>query len=371
MMHHFWKATIAVFIGFVLAGLLLEGLCRMLPVNETLLSMPVDDQCPVLRFAPNRTTLWSKGPLFSLRNTVHANNYGFLNDQDYDPKGSNPLVAVIGDSFIEAIMVPYTKTGQGLLAEVLSDKARVYSFGRSGAALCQYMAYAEWTRNVFRPNKIIVVIVGNDFDESLLKYKSDAGFHYYKENAEHQLELVRQDYRPGWGVRIVHNSRLLMYLMTNVQVLSLPQRLKYSFQANLNRYVGNTNADADPVRVADSKMAVDKVLQDFTLRTGLAPKDICFVVDGLRPHLYTPEGLRAAANSYVAVMSAYFLEKARSTGFQVIDMQPIFFKDFTENRQIFDYAEIDSHWNERGHALFAKAVLGSGFLKDLTNGQAQ
>lgn len=343
----------------------------MLPVNETLLSMPVDDEYPVLRFAPNRTTLWSKGPLFSLKNTVHANNYGFLNDQDYTPKDVAPLVAVIGDSYIEAIMVPYAKTGQGLLAEALRGKARVYSFGRSGAPLSQYLAYAEWSRKIFQTKKLIVVVIGNDYDESLLKYKSDAGFHYYKKTAGDQLELVRQDYRPGWRVRIVHNSRLLMYLMTNIQVLSLPKRLKYFFQADLDSYVGQTEAHADPERVADSKAAVDKVLRDFTQRTGLEPKDICFVVDGMRPHLYTPEGLRAAANSYVAVMNAYFISTARSGGFQVIDLQPIFIKDFSENRHPFDYGSVDSHWNERGHALFAKAVLDSGFLKDLTEGHAQ
>lgn len=368
-MRNYWKAALAIVLGLTFAGLVLEGFCRLLPVNETLLSMPVDAQNPVLRFAPNRTTLWSKGPLFSLRNTVHANNFGFLNDQDYDPKGAGPLVAVIGDSYIEAIMVPYKETGQGLLAEALHGRARVYSFGRSGAPLSQYVAYAEWSKKVFRPDKIIVVIVGNDFDESLLKYKSDAGFHYYKESTERQLELVRKDYSPDWKVRIVSNSRLLMYLMTNIQVLSLPKRLKHFFQADLDRYVGQTEAEADPERVADSKMAVDKMLQDFTLRTGLEPKDICFVVDGLRPHLYTPDGLRAAANSYVAIMNAYFLDKARSAGFQVIDMQPLFIKDFEQHRQLFDYGVVDSHWNERGHALFAKAVLDSGFLKDIHRGQ--
>ena len=68
--------------------------------------MPVDAADPVLHFTPNRPFTNSLG--WNFHNVVHGrvNNAGFVNDQDYVRDGP-PLIAVIGDSFIEAQMVPY------------------------------------------------------------------------------------------------------------------------------------------------------------------------------------------------------------------------------------------------------------------------
>lgn len=352
---------LAALLGLLGVLLALEIGLRFLPVNQTLGSLPVNESNPMLRFLPNRTTVWSEGPTFCLTNTVHSNNYGFINDQDYDPQGAGPLLAVVGDSFVEALMVPYPRTGQGVLARELAGRARVYSFARAGAPLSQYLASSRWAVREFHPRRLVVVVVSNDFDESLLQYKSDGGFHYYAKNADGGLDLVRQDYLRGLGALVVPHSRLLLYLLTNLRVQTILRQLSYRLSPP-ERFAGQTEAAYDGERLTDSQRAVDQVLLDFQ-HTGLAPADICFVVDGLRPDLYTPEGQRAAASSYAGIMNAYFMDHARRAGFAVIDMQPIFLADYAVNHGRFEYP-CDPHWNERGHFLFAKAVLDSGFLKD-------
>lgn len=354
--------------GLLLAALLLEGLCRLLPVNETLRSMPVDAANPVLRFEPNRSTLWSKGPDFCLTNSVRANNWGFINNQDYLSDAPGPLVAVIGDSYIEALMLPWEQTGQGLLAKALEDRARVYSFARSGAPLSQYLAYAQWASGRFRPDRLVVLVVGNDYDESLSVYKSTPGFHYYTDTPA-GLELTRVDYHPGLGVKLISSSRLLMYLFTNLKVMELPQLIRTRFFSSATAYVGNTEAQAEPWRLEQSRRAVDKALEEFPARTGLPPARICLVVNGLIPEVYSAPARKAALASYAGQMNAYLMERARKLGYRVIDMQPVLERDYDEHGQRFDLSPCDGHWNARAHRLFAKAVLDSGFLGDLRGSQ--
>src|SRR5690349_19581880 len=104
-------------VGFPLLGILLamEVLLRFLPVSEGLRGLPVNDQNPVYRLSPNRTLHWSKGWNFQLGNEIHTNNYGFISNWDYDPAATSPLLAVIGDSFVEAAMVPFDRTAVGIL----------------------------------------------------------------------------------------------------------------------------------------------------------------------------------------------------------------------------------------------------------------
>src|SRR5689334_4525479 len=76
---------------------------RFLPVSTGLRSMPVTAADPVLHFTPDRAFVNSLG--WSMHNVVRGrvNNAGFVNDQDYTHDGP-PLIAIVGDSFIEAQM---------------------------------------------------------------------------------------------------------------------------------------------------------------------------------------------------------------------------------------------------------------------------
>ena len=69
---------------------------------------------------------------------VHSNNYGFINDVNHDENLASPLIAVIGDSYVEAIMVPFSNTITGRLVSYFVPTARVYSFAGSGVPLSQY-----------------------------------------------------------------------------------------------------------------------------------------------------------------------------------------------------------------------------------------
>lgn len=355
---------LAVCLGLLGVLLALEGALRLFPVSEIMLSLPVNAANPMLRFSPNRTVVWSRGARMSEVHTLRVNNYGFLNGQDYDPAETSPLVAVIGDSFVEAVALPYEQTSHARLAETLKNRARVYSFARSGAPLSHYLACAQWLSPIFHPDRLVILVVANDFDESLLAYKQAPGFHYYQDDGQGGLRLQRVDYAPGRFSGLARHSRLLSYLLVNLQVQGLWSRLSARW-AGEGSYVGQTLAAAEQQRVEKSRLVVDTVLRELPLRTGLAPKDICLVTDGLRPNLYSERGRREEAGSFARLMLDYLLAQAASQGFRTIDMEPLFTADFAANGQPFDFGALDAHWNQRGHALFAQALLASGFLDGL------
>ena len=68
-------------------------------------------------------------------NEVRTNNFGFINDIRYEENATSPLLAIIGDSYVQAFMVPFKDTIAGRLSGYLGDTARAYSFGVAGSAL--------------------------------------------------------------------------------------------------------------------------------------------------------------------------------------------------------------------------------------------
>jgi hypothetical protein len=95
-------------IGTVLLVLgITEIVLHFLPVSSGLRAVAVTADSPVIHFAPNRPFLHSLG--WDMHNINHGrtNNAGFVNGQDYRRDDPSPLLAVIGDSYIEARMVPF------------------------------------------------------------------------------------------------------------------------------------------------------------------------------------------------------------------------------------------------------------------------
>jgi hypothetical protein len=362
----FWLGTVAVLLSFCLVALSMEGVFRLLPVNEGLRGLSVDEQNPVFRFTPHRDSVYSRGWNFSIVNHVRTNNYGFINDHDYDPALTTPLLAVIGDSFVEAVMVPFAQTGVARLADSVGAAGRVYGFGTSGSSLSQYLAYARYVRDTFHPTAMTVVIVGNDFDESLRKYRNEPGLHYFADSTGGDLTLTRLDRPIPWWRDLVGGSSLAMYLYVNLEIREVWKRFAYrpgQSAISRPRFVGNTAAEATPERVADSDRVIEAFLRLLPEMAGLPASRIALVVDAPRPELYDDHVLKAVSDSYFCIMRAHLMDRARAGGFEVLDMQPEFIADYKQRHLTFEFPD-DNHWNGSGHEVFARVVQRSKVYRD-------
>lgn len=341
-----------------------EAALRFMPVDDGLLAEAVNANNPVFRFQPNQTLTWSRGPTFELVNEIQINNVGFVNNQNYDLSDERRLVAVVGDSQVEAAMVPYSKTLHGRMEELTGE--RVYSFAASGAPLSQYVIWAKHAKEVWRADFLIVAVIGNDYDESLIEYKSDPGFHYYSERDGGGLALQRVNYTPNPLRNIVKFSAVARYLLFNGQVLTRLKRFTEYFtlsaRADKGAYSGNTSTSTSKRRVDLSKRAVNAFLRDLQVVGGWSPENVVFVVDGFR-YSVTAVG---NGDSYFGLMRRYFMEEARFQKFGVIDMDEEFFPNFESFAKKFEFPT-DGHWNEHSHNLAAKAITENTKFKIWVN----
>ena len=100
-----------IFLSAIFTLLFLELCLHFFPVNEGLRAQKVNAENPIFRFKPNRTAIFSKNWNFDIINKVKINNIGFVNNQDYFNEPDIPLLSIIGDSYIEALMVPFKEKG--------------------------------------------------------------------------------------------------------------------------------------------------------------------------------------------------------------------------------------------------------------------
>jgi hypothetical protein len=331
-----------------------EAGLRFLPVMSGLHSLPVSKDSPVFRFSPDRDFVFSYGWNFSMVNRGHLNNDGWVNNQDYRASEYPPLVAVIGDSFVEAQMVPYAQTFHGVLAKLFEGKLRFYSFAASGAPLSQFLVWAQYAVSKFKARALVINVVGSVFDHSRIEYKSSPGFWYYTPGADGGLHLHLVEYHPGAMTALVRHSALLRYLAINLGIA-------YKFDAITNWFrphndAGLTSESTAPPRIAASEAAVDAFLRDLG-QIGLPAQCIAFTVDGFR----YPDRVERETGSFFDILRRYFIERASTRGYEAIDLDPLFLARYRETAERFESPN-DPHWNANGHRVAAEALESSRLL---------
>jgi hypothetical protein len=343
------------FLLVVAPFLILEVAFRLLPVRTTPPLLPVTAENPVPRFQPNVEYDYSADWNFAITTRKRTNNFGYNHVADYRPAASTPLLTVIGDSFVEAYQVDAGKSAPELLNAALGAEGRVYSIGLSGAPLSQYLVFAQFARDTLRPDAMAFVIIGNDFDESLLKYKAEPRFHYFAETA-HGPVLRRIDYQLSPAKKILRHSAFLRYVVHNVAA-----ELRIDGLRRANRPV-DQSAEAMETRIRDSQRAVDWFLDLLPEKSGLASGSILLVLDALRPGIYSAAALEAAEQGYHGRLRRYLAQEARARGYEVLDMQPVFLSRHRADKSRFEFPT-DSHWNELGHAVVADEMRKSAVFQ--------
>ncbi len=364
----FWRrsvyAVLTMAIAVTIFLVIAEVVCRILPVNQGLRAQPVNAETPIFRFAADRSATWSEGWDFAIVNTVRVNNAGFVNDHDYDPAATSPLIAVIGDSYIEAGIVPSAETVQGRLAAAAGVGGRVYSFAASGAGLSQYLVWAAHAADVYRPDAFVFTIIANDFSEALWHHGRSPGFHHFERLSDGTAELRRVDYAPSTARQLLRRSALAMYLVTNVKAHTAFDVDVQALGDDDQRWVGNIAAEATDLQLDDYQWAVDRFLERLPEATGVAADRIIIMADGIRPQLYQPQDLVAAEDSVWAIMRRYVLSAAAAQGHVAIDLQDAFIADHDERGQRFEFPT-DSHWNGVGHEVAAQAIMATPTYREV------
>lgn len=340
-----------IYLGYLLiiTIVILETTFRILPTSDAFLLQKVTDENNILRLEASKTITNSLGADFYQLAEKQTNNYGFVSSFDY-LANSNPDVIVIGDSYVEAMQVDNEES----IGEVISridNQLTVYQMGISGVSLSQYLKMLAFAESEFGAKEYVIVVVGNDFDESLCGYRIKGGTWCFD-------ELMRLRFIPFHGYSksryLARHSAFLRYVFFNLglnwrEIVSSLGLTDTNLPAS-HQYAGNTERFKSESVSSKSRLVIDRFFETI-VNMGLQNR-LTIVLDADRSDVY--QDIRS--ESYFNDMRDHMLSRSNDVGVNIIDLDPIFRGDYKQNAERFEFPT-DGHWNERGHRLAAEAFL--------------
>jgi lysophospholipase L1-like esterase len=303
------------------------------------------------------TGCYTAGKFAEVKARWSINNCLWNYPVDYFPEKERKLIAVIGDSFIEALQVDVEKNYPYLLHQKLQPACQVYAFGVSGAPLSQYLHLSRYVNRHFSPDVLIFNLVHNDFLESLadlhqaswfLQLSWDPGKETFSETNP------RPDYSSSqfhsWK-RFLRKSALFRYIWFN---LGIPQW-----------FAGTRPAESEeniyPAELIRYKQLIIEATDYLIgkIREENEGKRILFVFDAPRYAIYH----NSLDKSSVIWMHGMVRRICEMHNVEYLDLTGYMNQDYRLHRVPFN-PEVDYHWNAYGHQLVADAVLGFLCQKD-------
>jgi hypothetical protein len=156
---------------------------------------------------------------------------------------------------------------------------------------------------------------------------------------------------------MIRHSVLAWYLWKTVGIGHISE-LALQTLGTSGRYVGNTAATVSQERLTDVQRAVDHFFRELSHQAGIPKSRIHFVVDGVRPDVYSMSSDADEESSYFQLMRRYFLTEASRQRYETIDMHPQFWARHRRDETKYEFA-IDGHWNGFGHEEAAKEIASA------------
>lgn len=335
--------------ALLLVGALLEGFFRLvLPASE-IPHVYFDRDSGVLRYdtTGQRTGTFTTGKYAQQRGRWRINNAGWNSPIDYRPRSerSKPLVAIIGDSYVEAFHVDNDRNLAAFLRNRAGERFDVYSFGIAGAPLSQYLQMSRYVRKQFQPDLLIMNVVHNDFEESIRKFRPNYSYYMQLElNDGHVRELPPEVYIPNPWRRWMAHSAIVRALYLNLKV----QGMMNWTRAQGGQFNANVDVDTAWNRRNQIREATEYLARTLIRENRSIP--VVFMLDALRGDIYAGS-VRTSHLLWLHTMMSDLCAK----GF-FLDLTDDFADRYQKTGRRYE-SESDYHWNEVGHEAAADALF--------------
>jgi len=339
-----------IFLLFSVA-VLLEIIFRLLPTTTPVDLQAVTSEEDILRFYPNQTAVFSLGGNFYKTVIKETNNAGFYSSFNFQ-KNKKPRIMIIGDSYVEAAQIKNSDT----LGEVIAakdNKKDIYQMGVSGVPISQYIKMIEYAQNNYEPDHFVIVIIGNDFDQSLCEFRIKLGTWCFDEN----FKLIFNPFDGYTGLRsYARQSAFARYIFLQAGInwrdLMAALKLKPQGMEADTEYAGNVKRFKRHDIFDRSVIVVDRFFEELD-KLKIIDK-VTLVLDADRSDIYN----NRQTESYFQKMREYTIIEANANGVRLVDMRPIFADDYKDHKIKFEFPT-DGHWNERAHKLVAEALTAN------------
>lgn len=328
-----WLAGI---LGVVLT---LELLCRALPVSTSTDTGYYTDP-GILTYPPRHE--WVAATGWDLRNAQHlmANNLGYAAHRDF--VRDERAVALIGDSFVEASMLPATDRPGAQLEQWLGARP-VYAMGCPGTALLDYAERIRYAHEKLGVRDFVIIMERGDVAQSL------CGSGHVNGPCLDPVTLtpLTQTLPPAGTVkRLLRHSALAQYLVSQLRVT--PAGLVALFKPTSPPQPAAAKVPVNTT--SDDLQVVDRVSQLFFAR--IKPHvqgKLIIVMDSDRSALYSGKSNEDKGNER-------FIQLAHEAGATVIDTQPIFAEHVANSALKLEVGPYDQHLNPLAIGLISRAV---------------
>jgi hypothetical protein len=335
---------VLILVGVLLVAVAGEIVLRFCPVITSMEYRATTPDDPIMRGKPGLDYVYSKGWNFRLAHRGHLNNFGYPALRDYQPGERN--IVVVGDSFIEGLMLLPEERLQSYLEGMLQGRARVYGLSRSGSELPQYLGVAHWASRLFKPEAIVFNLTTGDVDDAQVRTPGDYYFALASGNASCDFAHTDNESKPKWTTT-VRASALVNYLLYNLRFLDV-----ISSTMSYLRSGPAQPAEVGPDGVVE--LARRRVAECFLQRvgglTGLPRERLIFVLSPYMPAVYDPKVETPRRDVDV------FADLAESQGYSVVRLQAALQRDYAVSHGRYDFMPVDAHWNGRTHRFAAEAV---------------
>lgn len=323
--------------GFVALIMAIEITLQILPVSSaTDLGYHVDSQ--ILTYPPNQE--WTTATGWDLRNIQHhrANNVGFLADHDFV---FNPqAVALIGDSFVEASMLPPADRPAAQLERLLGNRP-VYALGGPGSALLDYAERIRFAIEQYGVRDVVILMERGDVRQSLC---GSGNIHAPCLDPKTLAPKLEVRPPPGLAKRTLRHSALAQYLLGQLKIQPgrIWQQVVDQSRPVTHSAVASTAMPTKPVH--DTLAAQHAVAEAFFERIeGLIPGKLVIIIDTDRKAIY--RGVQPLTQDEARQR---FIAMAEDNGAKVVDATSFFQTEFARRGLKFDVGPYDAHMNSLG-----------------------
>ena len=332
-------------VGLLATVVSLELLLRVLPVSTATMTG--------YHFDPDLLTYpagheWTVSTGWDLRNPqrLRSNNWGFVSDRDFQPDPN--AIALIGDSYVEASMLPASQRPAAQLEAQLGAGRPVYGLGSPGTALLDYARRVRFAAERLQVRDFVIWLERGDARQALCGSGNVHSRCLDPRTLEPRIERLPE---PSWIKRVARHSALAQYFAGQLKFRSdaflaaLLSRSTPEEPASQTPTARAAPSGPAPAAVRQARRVVDAVLDRFFEDAGpyLVGKTV-FVVDGHRG------GAQRDPNEAL-FQRQYLIEGLRRRGFEVVDMEPVYAEHVARSPRSLEVGPYDRHLNGLGVGL--------------------
>ena len=300
-----------------------------------------------------REGVYTIGPTASRLGGWRINDAGWNSAIEYQPKEERdrPLIAIIGDSYVEALSVELEENIGAAISNMQSSHD-VYSFGISGAQLSQYYQMSRYVLDTFSPDVVVFVMIHNDFIPTNIELGVTKN--YWQVRCDDVGECKDVEPMPNSSSllrRLLGTSAFVRYLWFNLGLPYVLHDLKTPKPAppqTESHTSGKTSQDT--LKQIATETAVVHTIKQIV--STFEDRPVIFLMDAPRRDMYAGSDRTHG----VGWMNDLLADICAKHGGTVLDLTAIAEHEYHVNGVRFD-TDLDYHWGAVGHRIGAEVVV--------------